>query len=711
MYDQILHGKNELPYIVAIEPEDTFATIYQEYKGKVTSSIINHEYWLLSGTQPSKDFTELKGELFYKYGKKYNLFEDWLRDKNTLRRANYNTYSINNPDEALMVKDGYTLFKSLSLKDVSCLAFDIEATGLTHDKTSKVLLISNIYRDGLGKVTKKLFAYDDYANEVEMLNDWCEWVKHKDPSVILGYNITAYDLPYMDYCMARNGMSLNLGRNNTKLKFENFERKYRVDGNRTISYKRPHIFGRQIIDVYFLSLKYDIGRKYESYSLKWIIKFEGLESTDRVFYDASQIRFKYKDPKEWAQIKLYCEDDAVDVLNLYDLMANTYFLLAQYIPKSFQSIIESASGSQLNSMMVRSYLQLGHSLPKADDAYKFEGGISDGNPGIYKHALKVDAKSMYPSIIIGEKLFNKNKDPHGNLLHITEVMTKQRLYNREMFEKTNERKYKDLSDLNKVVINSLYGFLGAPGLLFNWIKGAEFVTKKGREIITEVVNWSNQNKFTLINVDTDSITFTNNKELSEQEQHNYIKDLNKLYPDKIEFSNDGYFQDVIVVAAKNYVLYDGKKLRIKGSSLKSPKMALALREYLTEMFWAIIKQTNNYDDIYIKYVKEINNLTDIKRWATRQTISDKTLNSDRTNESKVRDAIEDSEYTEGSRIWTYFKSDDSLGLVEHFDGDYNRDRLYVNLYNAAMRFENILNVEKCVNFKLKRNKEKLNDIK
>lgn len=711
MYDKVLLGKNELPHIVAIEPQGSHAYIYQEYKGEIQESIVSNEYWILSSKKPTGEWKELKGDLYYRYGKKYSNFEEWLREKNLLRRNRFDTFTVNNPDEALMIKDGYTLFKDLSLPEVSSVAFDIESTGLVHDDTSKVLLISCIYRSGIGHIEEKLFAYDNYDSERSMLIDFCDWVREKNPSIILGYNITSYDLPYLNYCMSRYGLGLKLGRNNTDLTFENFERKYRVDGNRELSYHRPKIFGRQIVDVYFLSLKYDIARNYDNYSLKYIIAYEKLQAADRVLYDASQIRFQYKNPVEWAKIKEYCKGDAMDVLKLYDLMAPTYFLLGQYVPKSFQSIIESATGSQINSIMLRAYLQQGHSLPKADQAYKYDGGLSNGYPGIYKYGWKVDAKSMYPSIIIANKLYNKDKDPYGYMLHLTETMTKQRLYNREMFEKTGERKYEDQSNLSKVVINSIYGFLGASGLLFNWIPGAARVTEEGRKIITHAIEWSKVKGFQLINVDTDSITITVNKDIPSSERDALLADLNSQFQKEIVFSHDGYFQDVIVVAAKNYVLYDGKKLKIKGSSLKSPTLELALREFMVEIFWTIIKGEYDHANIYKKYVKEINNVEDIKRWATRKTVTDKTLKSERTNESKIRDAIVGTEYSEGSRIWTYFKSDDSLDLVENFKGDYNKSRLHEKLFKVVSRFEEILNIkETCLNYKLKKNQKLLENL-
>lgn len=115
--------------------------------------------------------------------------------------------------------------------------------------------------------------------------------------------------------------------------------------------------------------------------------------------------------------------------------------------------------------------------------------------------------------------------------------------------------------------------------------------------------------------------------------------------------------------------------------------------------------------IYNSYVNEISNIKDIKRWAARKTISDKVLNSERTNESKLRDAIEGTEIVEGDRCYVYYTPDNELKLVQDFDGNYNKDRLYQNLYDTAWVFESVLDCEMLfTNYKLKKNKKLLEEM-
>lgn len=216
--------------------------------------------------------------------------------------------------------------------------------------------------------------------------------------------------------------------------------------------------------------------------------------------------------------------------------------------------------------------------------------------------------------------------------------------------------------------------------------------------------------FLLVNCDTDSITVCKQDmtEFSKEEQENLLNELNSQFDELINFSDDGYFKRFIVLRAKNYIMDNGKKIKYKGSSLKSSTLELALKEFLQDIINAILNDQTNYTDIYNKYVKEIENVIDIKRWCSKKTISEKTLKSERANESKLRDALEGTEYVEGDKPFVYFKSDDSLSLMEKFDGDYHKDRLYKKLYNCTDRFSEILPVDELfLNYSLKRNKKVL----
>lgn len=706
--DPLIYGKSPLEKIVSLEVTENQTELFLEdpETGKISSQFTNNKFWILSSEDHGKGWNKLKGNLFYKYGMQFNNKDERTKVYYYLKKQYRDVFMIYDDKESFMVKDGYTYFKGLKHKDPSILSFDIESTGLYHDPDSKALVISNTFRKQ-NQIVKKLFCYNEYDSQGELLTAWCKWVREINPSLIVGHNIYSYDFPYLNHIAQIEGITLDLGRDDSSIKIADKPSSFRIDGSRSQDYHKIRIYGREVIDTMFLAIRHDIvAKKYESYGLKPIIKVEGLEKKDRTFYDASQIRFKYKDPIEWEKIKEYCRDDSDDALALYDLMAPAFFYMTQSIPKSFQSIIETAPGSQLNSMMMRAYLQEGHSLPKADRSKPFEGAISLGEPGIYKDVYKVDVASLYPSIMIECEVYDKDKDPDGKFLRLVKIFTEERLKNKKL---AKESKYHDdLQNAQKILINSCYGFLGADGLLFNSPTGAEFITKTGRDILQSAIEWAKNKGFFVVNADTDSISFNRNSFISEEERKELLKDLNSHFPDRIKFEDDGYFLTVIVLKIKNYVLWDGKKLKIKGSALKASQKEPALKEFIKRIIDSMLNSNDDYYQIYMEYVKEISNIKDIKRWATRKTISDKTLSSERTNESRVRDALEGSEYVEGDRAHFFFKDKNTLELVERFNGEYDKDRLYGKLNDTSWVFETVLDCELLFpNFKLKRNKKEL----
>lgn len=486
----LIYGKNPLERIVSIEPLDDCAEIFIENKdGKIETQFVKNRYWILADRQINKSFIRLKGDLNYKYGAQFANREEFGKKRWTLQQEN-EIFSIWDAKEALMVKDGYTYFKGMRHNEVSILAFDIEATGLKHDKDSKVLIISNTFRKN-GEVVRKLFCYDEYETQGKMLSAWCEWVRSINPSVICGHNIFGYDLPYINFVADREGVALELGRDESPIRFEEKDSRFRKDQTQNLHYKRCHIYGRNLIDTMFLAIRYDaVEKKYESYGLKSIIAQEGLEVKDRQFYDTNLIRHNYKNPVEFEKIKKYALHDADDALSLYDLMSPALFYFTQAVPKSFQMMHYSATGSQLNAIMVRSYLQEMHSLPKDDPSEKFEGAISFGISGIYRNCLKIDVKSEYPSCILQYEIYDKKKDPNKNFYKMVEYFTEQRFENKRLAKETGEKYYTDMEQMQKIGINSAYGMLGAPGLLFNSPKNAALVTQKGREVIETAIKWA-----------------------------------------------------------------------------------------------------------------------------------------------------------------------------------------------------------------------------
>lgn len=218
------------------------------------------------------------------------------------------------------------------------------------------------------------------------------------------------------------------------------------------------------------------------------------------------------------------------------------------------------------------------------------------------------------------------------------------------------------------------------------------------------------NNYILGPVDTDGISFCkpDGSPFTNEERKLIFEELDKLDGELIRWEDDGVFEKVIILKAKNYILFDGEKIKLKGSSLKSSKLELALKEFQSEIIESIIYNREDFEEIYTKYCREALSVTDIKRWASKKSISATTINSSRKNETNVIDALAGKEYSEGDRFYMFYETDDKLCCVEDFSGTYDKNRLLKRLFDTCKIFGNVLDCKKYfVNYTLKKNKELL----
>jgi DNA polymerase elongation subunit (family B) len=212
--------------------------------------------------------------------------------------------------------------------------------------------------------------------------------------------------------------------------------------------------------------------------------------------------------------------------------------------------------------------------------------------------------------------------------------------------------------------------------------------------------------------DTDSIVFCkrDGSPFSEEEREMIMNELNSQFPERIRWEPDGYFSKVIILKAKNYILYDGKKIKIKGSALKSSKLEPALKDLQQEIIEAIIYDKQDFLSIYHKYIKEAMNIKDIRRWCGKKTVTDKLETSERANETKVKDALAGTDYREGDKIYTFYLPDGTLKLAEHFDGEYDKLKMCERVFKSIQVFDSVIDISSMINYKLKKNQKALDEL-
>ena len=370
-------------------------------------------------------------------------------------------------------------------------------------------------------------------------------------------------------------------------------------------------------------------------------------------------------------------------------MIPAFFYFAQYIPKHLQDIINGATGGQINSLMVRSYIQDKGSIPLASERKHYKGGISLGNPGIYKDVKKVDVASLYPSIILSYGIKDIQKDPEDHFHTVVKYLTEERLKNKQLGK--TDHYYSDLSAAQKILINSAYGFLGSAFSNFNCPDNADRITRLGREILTYGLNYCEKHNLKVVNADTDSFSYCGDRSISQ-----VLKDLNR-YKKGIVWEHDGEYDSVLVVKAKNYVLRSGDNIKIIGASLKASSKEKALKTFLHE---CILDLMDDKEDAcisrYDALARTIMNLSKIDDWCSKKTVSNKVLNPTATTQRRIKEAIDRSglDVVEGDKVFVYFENDSKLNLIENWNNKYDKKRLLKKLYNTVKCLDTVVNLEK-----------------
>ena len=743
--DELLYGKDDTQHIVNLEVKDDDVHIYTEKDGKVELETYPMEYFILSAAN-HKNMDRLDGNLFFEYRWSTEDGDEFKAKKNKIYGQREQYWFPYNVREMAMLNDGMTYFKGLQPEEVSILSFDIEAEGLKRYKNSEVYCIANTFRSK-GKITRKVFREDEFKNSKEMIDEWCSWVRTLDPTFMCGANIYIYDLPYLDHVFRmQGGDGLHLGRDNSVMAVPKNPSQFRFDGSRTIPYKKCRIFGREIVDTWFLSMRYDIGREFPSYGLKPVIEHLGLVKKDRVFYDASKVKEGWAIPEEREKIVEYCRFDGDDALALYDLMIPAYFALTRYLPMTLEDVLVSASGAQLNNLMIRSYLMKGHSIPTPSDQVNFQGAFSYGKPGVHKNVFKIDLASLYPNIMRQFKISDPDKDVLNHLLLFVDYMTNERLKNKRLYKETGDEYYNALQAAQKIIINSFYGFQGAPGLHFNYFHGASEVTRHGREILNHAALYlcgsefyikdgekatssrviEDDSEFSIVNADTDSISFVkvDGKKFTPEETEDIVDEINEVcdedFGEFIRYEDDGLFDTFVVLKTKNYAMKKNKAYvkkgkspySYKGSSIKDKKAEPALIQYKKDILHLFLdKKQDHFIDLYrdtILRTLEIGTEDEpIESWANKKTITKAVLQNDDKTGRDVREACKDIEIQLEDKIQIYKTNEDNLKLTKNYDNDHNAMHYISRVYACTDIFKNIIDMNLIPKYSNAGNKELL----
>jgi len=457
----------------------------------------------------------------------------------------------------------------------------------------------------------KTFDYRKYDSEYNMLEDFCNYVKERNPDLLIAWNHDHFDYPYL------YNRHVDFPKKISPIGHEQFKGKE----NATL----PALI--TIIDLLALDFKYTLGKR-ESYALDNVLQEEFPEEES----------WGKPDWKDDDKVFKKCQNDVkrmVKLINKFDYITHfdeirreTCCLWEDIPPKRIGYTWQSNNSKPIDSMFLKEAKRLNIILPSKQhdiESIKYDGAYREVfKKGSMKDISKYDLSSAYPTAIVDFCL-----DP-ANLCDINEdglkIDVKDRIsgeikytyhfkQNSDTILPTVIKKLLGMKDTlkkkleddpnNKILdtryatvkalINSIYGVLGNKYFRLYKREVAETDTFLIRDLLHYVKAKIELKGYKVIYVDTDSFFVEGKEDISkilnryilEWGMDNYRKKVN------IEFAYEGYFEKLFILTLCRYTGYirtpNGKlKQETKGIQAKRKDATKLTKKFQEELLEFIL---------------------------------------------------------------------------------------------------------------------------
>ncbi|ACB76080.1 DNA polymerase domain-containing protein [Opitutus terrae] len=408
------------------------------------------------------------------------------------------------------------------------------------------------------------------AAEKKLMEQLNHALAHLDPDVIEGHNIFKFDLDYLRQRCRRFKVPCAWGRYGQKATFRNSRLKV---AERWIDFLRCDLPGRAVVDTYLLVQLFDITtRELTSYGLKEVAVYFGITEEDsltRTYIEGHRIKDVFASDR--ARFRAYLEDDLRETEGLAAQLLPTYFEQVRTFPALLQEATLRGATSKIDLLFLEEYYHARQACPLPPEVRPFEGGYTRSfHEGVFRHVLHFDVASLYPSLLlhIGR---NPKNDTLGVFIPLLRRLREYRLQFKQIARTSPnelERAEAQARQTNfKILINSFYGYLGFSGARFGDGELAAEVTRRGRELLQTLIDEFAKHGCKILEADTDGIYLSSEHYYEKPEE--LLALVATILPPGIELEHDGSYRAMWCYKAKNYALFDGQRVILRGSALRS----------------------------------------------------------------------------------------------------------------------------------------------
>jgi DNA polymerase I len=461
------------------------------------------------------------------------------------------------------------------------MAFDIETynpTGMPRPEKDEVIMISyEIGGERTVLASKKIDRPFVVAckDEREMIKRFLQAIKEHDVEVLLGYNSTVFDLPYLAARAQANGLDFAIGRDGGGFRVKRH-------GIRDVA----EIAGRIHIDLYpLVRFVGFIGAfKISKYTLE--NAYIELTGKKKLMVKKLEIHKMWNDSELVKELADYSAFDAQATMEIGKLLVPLMMEMGRLTRLPLFDAAAATAGQLVESLLMEKSFEHGQIIPnKPDDALARErelGPIQGAfvklpQPGIYENMVVFDFRGLYPSIITSHNIdpYTLNppksvpdsdcyvspnghrfaKKPRGLIPAVLEELIAMRgeMKNRLKKAKKDTPEYEQLFarvQSLKILANSYYGYLAYPRSRWYSRECGESVTAWGRHFIQETMAKAEAAGFPVCYSDTDS-TFLLMKNHTKEDAFSFMKKINDSLPGDMELELEGFYTRGVFVTKKH----------------------------------------------------------------------------------------------------------------------------------------------------------------
>ena len=555
------------------------------------------------------ELSELRGEGAFTCIAETDSLSDY---SSTLRglRGSLGVDSVTPLESQYLLRTRQRLFAEVKFSELRRCQLDIETASSDGDFSDPTKPNDRVLAIGLkfGERERTLvIAEISDEGEKALLEQLNEILAEEDPDTLEGHNIYKFDLDFLRKRAKRFRVPCAWGRFGQPAKFRSSRLKV---AERWIDFPRCDLPGRTVVDTFLLVQLYDITtRELTAFGLKDVAKHFGITPADgggRTYLPGNAIQQAFMADR--AAFLAYLSDDLRETRGIADRLLPTYFEQVRTFPITFQEATLRGTTGKIDLLFLEHYYHARQATPTPPMVSPFEGVYTRSfQEGVFRHVLHFDVASLYPSLLL-----HLNRNPRNDVLGVFIPLLRNlrdyRLRYKQLArtaEDPAERAEADARQASfKILINSFYGYLGFSGARFGDGELAAEVTKQGRELLQALIERLIELGATILEADTDGIYLSSETHFARPEV--LLKQVSEILPPGIELEYDGRYEAMFCYKAKNYALFDGEKIILKGSALRSRGM----EPYLKRLSQSLISNLlgaggESPTDLVIHYRKEI----------------------------------------------------------------------------------------------------------